>query len=196
MKLEKYVIVVIELFLLIVMTISISFAAFDNIFYKRKINTKATITEIYNEGSNKLTITDSYPLSDIKGINSNRSENVLNFTLDINMDKNHFIEYILYLTKGYNSTINDKDVNIYLEKSLDNINYYKVMDISPYKTNNIFGNFKINKNNMILEDSKEYSNKTYYYRLKIWPKLNSYKTNKIKYFTVSVNMKAKDYLKS
>ena len=36
MKLEKYVIVVIELILLIVMTISISFAAFDNIFYKKK----------------------------------------------------------------------------------------------------------------------------------------------------------------
>ena len=106
---------IIGIVILILMAISVSYAA---VFYSKtgeKVNTvtTGTITMSYSENTNGINITDAYPMADGIGKTLSQQNQYFDFTISATLGDT-IINYAVTATKESDSTLPDNAVKVYL----------------------------------------------------------------------------------
>src|SRR5699024_5498205 len=113
----------------IIMVIGISVATFT---YTKEsnndINTISTgnIYLNYTEDTNGINITNAYPMNDELGKILTDENQYFDFTVEASITGDVITKYEIYAEKLNNSTLNNDEVRLYLEKMVNN-NYEEVM---------------------------------------------------------------------
>ena len=106
---------IIGIVILILMAISVSYAA---VFYSKtgeKVNTvtTGTITMSYSENTNGINLTDAYPMADGIGKTLSQQNQYFDFTISATLGDT-IINYAVTATKESDSTLPDNAVKVYL----------------------------------------------------------------------------------
>lgn len=122
----------------------------------------------YSSNFNGLSISKAVPTIDEIGIKNEKKGEYFDFSVEVNLDNASSVEYELSIIKDKkNSTINDNDIRIYLEKEKSGT-YTKVfgpIGFSPLKEKSALGS---PKGSMVLMTSKKINSSPDNYRLRIW----------------------------
>ena len=141
-------------------------------FYKIRLEGQKThfvssdlISFTYKESENKISITNTTPVSDIDGKKSNYFE----FSVSSNLVKDMSVDYEISILKtSTTNSFNESDIKVYLTDENDNTLVEPVI-ISELEDNNKITNAKtIYQNNFTYNNSNE--KQTHTYRLRIWLK--------------------------
>ena len=141
-------------------------------FYKIRLEGQKThfvssdlISFTYKESENKISITNTTPVSDIDGKKSNYFE----FSVSSNLVKDMSVDYEISILKtSTTNSFNESDIKSYLTDENDNSLVEPVI-ISELEDNNKITNAKtIYQNNFTYNNSNEIQ--THTYRLRIWLK--------------------------
>ena len=176
---------------LLFLTVGITYAAFNYARAGSKVNslTTGTVTMTYNEGNNKISLTDAMPLKDCTG---EKLTNLFDFSVNAEIVGDFNISYEVTAKKDSNSTLSDNDVRLYLEKSETKDNYKVVFGPNPYKAIGEPDEFGATKDEMILDTGTVTKTSNYNYKLRMWVSENYKPTGDTKYFSVKVNVYGKD----
>ena len=141
-------------------------------FYKIRLEGQKThfvssdlISFTYKESENKISITNTTPVSDIDGKKSNYFE----FSVSSNLVKDMSVDYEISILKtSTTNSFNESDIKVYLTDENDNTLVEPVI-ISELEDNSKITNAKtIYQNNFTYNNSNE--KQTHTYRLRIWLK--------------------------
>ena len=132
---------------------------------KQHIVSSDVISFTYKESENKISITNTTPVSDIDGKKSNYFE----FSVSSNLVKDMSVDYEISILKtSTTNSFNESDIKSYLTDENDNSLVEPVI-ISELEDNNKITNAKtIYQNNFTYNNSNEIQ--THTYRLRIWLK--------------------------
>jgi len=151
-----------------------------------------TVTLVYNEGETDIEISNAVPLSDQDGMRLSNKEQLMDFTVSIDITKNSTVSYEVVAEKDPNSTIPDKYIKLYLERSLNDITYEeKIMMPTVYKGIDKDDSYGALKGSMILDQATISNSVIYYYRLRMWLSKDYVLDDTNRYFTIKVNVYAK-----
>ena len=195
---KKTVVMLLGILTLIVMTIGVTYAAFTFTGVGSNANkvTTGTITMVYTEGTNKISIENAMPMSDEEGKKLSGQDEVFDFTVEINITGDMAIAYEVTAEKvtsgDKQSTLGDTDVKLYLEKSTDNENFKQVMAPSNYSGLTTADDFGAKVGEMVLENGITSSTAKFYYKLRMWVDEDYEVTNAVKTYTVKINVYGKD----
>ena len=188
---NKKTLTVIALVLLMLVTVGVTYAAFNYMGAGQTLNTltTGTVTMTYNEAKNGISITNALPVEDCTG---EKSTDTFDFTMSIDMKGDFKISYEVTAEKDEASTLSDDDVRIYLERSEDGTNYEAVSGPNSYTMIGNEDEFGASANEMILDVGTVTKSVDYKYRLKMWLSKNAEVDGTSKFYTIKVNVYGKD----
>ncbi|MCI8548642.1 MAG: hypothetical protein HFJ38_07155 [Bacilli bacterium] len=193
---SKIIISVLGLVFLLVLVVGISYAAFSYAKKGTKLNTirTAQISMSYNEGENGISIADALPMEDSVGMQLTGTGQVFDFTVNIDMPGKGTsgIGYEVTAEKQNGSTLEDNDVKLYLERSINNTSYIAVDDPSHYVPLDADDEFGAKAGEMVLDTHTTTTTQTFYYRLRMWVDQNYEASSESKSFTITVNVYGSD----
>ncbi len=192
---KKITITVVSLLLLILLVVGVSYAAFKYAKEGTTVNkvSLATVTMLYTEGSNKISLENALPMEDEVGKKLSDPGQIFDFTVTINIKGQHNIAYEVTAEKDMNSTLTNDDVRIYLEKSTNpNGPYKEVSEPSGYIPMIQDDDFGAKTGEMRLDVGNTTTSVIYYYKLRMWLNKDYELTSTSKYFTIRVNVYGKD----
>ena len=192
MKNKKYLVLILVVISVVLVALGVTFASFTFSGVgqtENKIKT-GTVTMVYTEGENKIAITNAMPIEDSEGKLLTNNDQVFDFTVDINTTQ--AIAYEVTAVKDDNSTLENTDVRLYLERSLDGTKYEEVLAPSNYTPTKEDDKFGAKKGEMILDTGTVSENTSYKYRLRMWLSKDYEITSESKSFTVRVNVYGKE----
>ena len=151
----------------------------------------------YTEADNKISITNAMPMEDTVGKALTGTDQVFDFTVETNITGKQSIAYEVTALKADTSTLDDKDVRLYLEKSTDGTSYNEVLAPSAYTPIDSTApddtdQYGTKKKEMVLDTGTIQSSVKYYYRLRMWVSKDYEITKDVKTFTVTVNVYGKE----
>ena len=192
MKNKKYLVLILVVISVVLVALGVTFASFTFSGVgqtENKIKT-GTVTMVYTEGENKIAITNAMPIEDSEGKLLTNNDQVFDFTVDINTTQ--AIAYEVTAVKDDNATLENTDVRLYLERSLDGTKYEEVLAPSNYTPTKEDDKFGAKKGEMILDTGTVSENTSYKYRLRMWLSKDYEITSESKSFTVRVNVYGKE----
>ena len=150
------------------------------------------VTIVFTEGINKISLDNMMPMSDAKGKRMVGTNTMMDFAVNFNIHKKSTITTEISALKDDNSTIPDKYVKMYVQKS-ENGEPFEGDFISPtpYKAIEEDTDFGTKKGSMIIDKVTTSKSITYNYRLKMWIDTNYPVDNTKRYFTVRINTNTK-----
>ena len=188
-KLVLISLIIVIIIVLIIM--SITFTLFvkkqSDIAYSSKLIGKVSMR--YTEDTNGITITDALPVTDKVGMAQTGEGEYFDFSVGTEISSEVPIQYEITAVKDKASTIDDKDVKIYLEKQ-QNGTYVKFIEPThfiPLDENSDIGS---PIGTMVLKRVETKGNVTDNYRLKMWINKNS-DVGENKYYSIKINVYAK-----
>lgn len=190
---NKLFIIIICLFIFIIMVIGISVATFT---YTKEsnndINTISTgnIYLNYTEDTNGINITNAYPMNDELGKILTDENQYFDFTVEASITGDVITKYEIYAEKLNNSTLNNDEVRLYLEKMVNN-NYEEVMspkNFTPLTESTELGTMA---GSMLLDSGTLNKSDIIRYRLRMWVDESTVVGDLEKTFGVTVSIKAK-----
>ncbi len=190
-KKGKLYFMLLALLLIVLLTIGISVVAVTITKKGDKINTITTgnISLDYTEDTNGITIINAMPLTDASGKKLSAADQYFDFSVISTISGSAKITYELSALKLEKSTLNNKDVKLYLEKKESDI-YKEVMKptkFSPISSKSELGS---EKGSMILYKKSITNSQTEYYRLRMWVDENAKIDNVSRTFAVQVAIHA------
>ncbi len=135
---KKIIVSIIMIFLLVIVTIGVTFAVFSFIKQGTVENTLETSTVVltYTEGKTGIMLNEAYPISDQKGKVLVGENNVFDFTVQATLGKSTVISYEVSAVKlpiNDVTSLEDDEVKLYLEKAVDpDTTYQQVMAPSNF----------------------------------------------------------------
>lgn len=176
---------------LVFSVISISFTAYVKIEKNKSSNeeNQGNVSMTYTEDNNGISIENASPISDEVGKVLNAKGEYFDFTVTTKVAQDTSVFYEIAAIKDPNSTIDDKDVKIYLEKQKSGT-YEQVMAPTPFITIPNGSNTGAPKGSMILQKVKKTSNSTDNYRLRMWVNETA-DIQDVKTYTISINVYGK-----
>ena len=135
---KKIIVSIVMLFLLVIITIGVTFAAFTFTKEGTVENTLETSTIVltYTEGKTGIMLNEAYPISDEKGKVLVGENNVFDFTVQATLGKSNVITYEVSAVKlpiNDVTPLEDNEVKLYLEKAVDpDTAYQQVMAPSNF----------------------------------------------------------------
>jgi len=184
---------------LILAVVGVTYAVFNYTGQGSVVNSISTgvMTMTYTEADNKISITNAMPMEDNVGKKLTGTDQVFDFTVETNITGKQSIAYEVTALKADTSTLDDKDVRLYLEKSTDGTTYNEVLAPSAFTPidstapddTDLYG---AKKKEMVLDTGTIQSSVKYYYRLRMWVSKDYKVTKDSKSFTVTVNVYGKD----
>ncbi len=153
------------------------------------IKTTDSITIMYTEGRSGINITNALPTKDSIGKELSGEGATFSFTVSAKL-KSSNVRYEVTAIKDSSSTLEDDDVRLYLEKSVDNEIYLPVFgpsSFTPLKEQSSLGS---PKGSMIIETGTFDKTQTNNYILRMWLKDNYNVDKDSKTYTVTVNVYA------
>ena len=149
----------------------------------------ADIVIDYTSDIKLLSLTDLTPISNAEGINGSEDK-FFEFTVDIKQKDAEEVEYELSVIKDKSSTIDDKDVRIYLEKYVNN-SYVEVFRPSPFEELTEDTKAGSKKGSMVIYNDSVISSDSQKYRLRLWLSNTSVVTSGSYSIDLAVNAVAK-----
>lgn len=149
----------------------------------------ADIVIDYTSDIKLLSLTDLTPISNAEGINGSEDK-FFEFTVDIKQKDAEEVEYELSVIKDKSSTIDDKDVRIYLEKYVNN-SYVEVFRPSPFEELTEDTTAGSKKGSMVIYNDSVISSDSQKYRLRLWLSNTSVVTSGSYSIDLAVNAVAK-----
>ena len=179
--------------LVLVIFVGIIFFLFSNReeeIIEKKLN-GGNIQLNYTNDITGLSVVKAVPVTDEIGMKNDKDGQYFDFSLDIEVDEAHTIEYEIAVIKNETaSTINDDDIRIYLEKE-ESGTYSKVFGPSAYKTLEKDSKLGSPEGSMILVKEKTKKSLKDNDRLRMWLSNKSLTKNGNYSVEVVVNGKAK-----
>ncbi len=200
---KTLIMIILLIFLLVILVIGVSYQVYlytdsgtsvinkifggeDNIFKN------GTVTLTYTEGEKSIRIENAVPMSDKDGMNLSNPQQLMDFTVSIDINKNSTVTYEVVAEKDPTSTISDKYIKIYLERSLNAPTYEEeIMKPTTYKGIEEKDEYDAPAGSMILDQSTTSESITYYYRLRMWLSSDYVLDDTYRYFTIKINVYAK-----
>ncbi len=191
---KKIIVPLIGIITLIILVIGISYAAFtySGIGAKENVITTANISMVYNEGENGITLENAIPMEDEVGKKLIDENQIFDFTVNINIVGKTAIAYEVTAEKDNNSTLQDNEVRIYLEKSNEADNYKEILEPNKYIPLTEEDEFGAKAGEMVLDTGSTIETTTYYYRLRMWVSKEYQLGSEAKHFTIKVNVYGSD----
>ncbi len=193
--------------IVLVIVLSIAYGAFSYAKPGTKVNKiiAGAITMSYTEGSNKISIVNATPMSDASGEAMNGEGEYFDFTISTNMTTSQPISYEVTAERDNDSTLGNDEVRLYLEKyetdsevaSGEAIEYEEVFSpkaYTPIDSENATGEDEMGAKNteMLLDTGEITTDKTVYYRLRMWVAEDYTHTQDSNTFEATVNVYGKD----
>ncbi len=151
-----------------------------------------SVTLVYTEGDSGITIENALPMTDSEGRKMIASSQMMNFTVTANIKNSRKIGYEVVAEKDKKSTLNDKYIKVYLEKSTDNYNFVAVNEPRLYNGISETDDYGVTSGNMIIDKVENIDKDvTYYYRLRMWLDGSYSLSNSNKYFSLKVSVYGK-----
>jgi len=163
-------------FWVIFIVISLVFSFLLIVCYQIYNNRETVIVDEKHEGADividytsdikLLSLTDLTPISNAEGINGS-PDKFFEFTVDIKQKDAQKVEYEISVIKDKSSTIDDKDVRIYLEKYVNN-SYVEVFRPSVFEGLTDDTKVGSKKGSMVVYNDSVISSDSQKYRLRLW----------------------------
>ena len=187
----KLYFILLALLLVVLLAIGISAVAVTVTKKGDKVNTITTgnISLDYTEDTNGITITNAMPLTDAAGKKLSGTDQYFDFSVISTITGQANITYEISALKLAKSTLDDKDVKLYLERKESGV-YKEVMKpttFSPLASKSDIGS---EEGTMILYKDIVKSSQTDHYRLRMWLDENAKIDNISRTFTVQVAIHA------
>ena len=107
----------------------------------------------FTEKENKIEITNAIPTSDITGKKLTNTNQTFDFTINIET-KSIPVTYEVTAENDTKSTLEDKDIKLYLEKSNDGTNYDEILAPTNYVALTANDEIGAQKGEMIIDTGK------------------------------------------
>ena len=164
---------ILGIFILVILVIGVSFAAFSFSQTGEKTNTITTgiISMTYSEPNNGINLVNALPITDKQGKVLSGTNNVFDFTVDttINGTGNTTINYAITGVSS-NSTVDDSAIKIYLTNMDDNADSEILAPTKISSLTTTTGNeaYKAPSGEFILSSGTMNSSSSHKYRLRMW----------------------------
>lgn len=194
MKVKKVIISTFLFLLLLILVVSVTYAVFNFSSAGEVENAIRTgaVTMTYNEGDNEITINNALPMADEVGKVISDQNYLFDFTVNIDIVGSSEISYEITAEKSSSSTMNNSDIRLYLQRSLDGTNYTEeVLQPSPYVPIGDDDNFGAKEGEMILDIGTTIQSIMYYYRLRMWVSSDYEYSQESRSFAIKVNVYGK-----
>lgn len=200
---KALILIILLIFILVVLVIGVSYQVYlytdsgtsviNKIFGgEEDIFKNGTVTLTYTEGEKSIRIENAIPMSDKDGMNLSNPEQLMDFTVNIDITKNSTVTYEVVAEKDPTSTIADKYIKIYLQRSLNTPTYEEaIMRPTTYTGIEKEDEYGAPAGSMILDQSTTSESITYYYRLRMWLANDYVLDDTYRYFTIKINVYAK-----
>ncbi len=136
----------------------------DNDIFK---NGSATI--VYNEGENGILLENAIPMADSEGMTLSNPNQLMDFTVDITINRSSSISYEVVAEKDPSSTIDEKYIKLYVQKSLKQPTYEEsVFMPTTFDGLKEADEYGAPAGSMILDRMNTSESISSYYRLRMW----------------------------
>lgn len=188
---SKLIITLVALMILVTTAIGASVAVFTYTKQSDKINTISTgnISLEYKEDTNGISITDAYPMSDATGKLLSGEGQYFDFTVKAIIEGNATTIYEIAAEKLVTSTLDNKEVKLYLEKQEGN-EYKQLMKPTVFTPLKEKTTSNTPKGAMLLAKEKVSVTKDTAYRLRMWVDENTQLESVSKFFSVQIAVNA------
>lgn len=150
------------------------------------------VTTVYTEGRNRILIDNMMPMSDAKGKVMVGTSAMMDFAVHFNIHKKSRITTQISALKDDSSTIPDKYVKMYVQRSINGEQFEEeILSPTAYTGIEEDNEFGTKKGSMILDEVTTSRSITYNYRLRMWLDTNYPVDSTKRYFTVRVNTNTK-----
>lgn len=188
-------VIVILVFLLVILVIGVTYAAFH---YAKEgqipnqIKT-GTITMNYTEGKTGINITNAMPMTEDVGKNLSNENEMFDFTVSTEISVNQGIIYEVVAHKESSSTLKDTDVRLYLQSGTTAGVYLKE-ELAPTAFTPLAQDDSVGAKagEMVLATKGVHTTQTTYYRLRMWVAPSYELSDTSKSFSIRVNVYGKD----
>lgn len=187
----KLYFILLALLLVVLLAIGISAVAVTVTKKGDKVNTITTgnISLDYTEDTNGITITNAMPLTDAVGKKLSGTDQYFDFSVISTITGQANITYEISALKLGKSTLDDKNVKLYLEKKESGA-YKEVMKPTTFTPLASKSDIGSEEGTMILYKDTVKSSQTDHYRLRMWLDENAKIDNISRTFTVQVAIHA------
>lgn len=187
----KLYFILIALLLIVLLVIGISAVAVTVTKKGDKVNTITTgnISLDYAEDNNGITITNAMPTTDATGKTLSKNNEYFDFNVISTISGSANITYEISAVKSSNSTLDNNDVKLYLEKNQLG-KYVEVMEPTKFKPLTSKSDIGSEKGTMILYKETVNKTTTDNYRLRMWLSDKAKVDNISRTFTVQVAIHA------
>lgn len=201
---KQLILSIIGILIIVISIIGVSYAAF--IFTKKgkEENTvrTGTVTMAYTEAENGIDIKNAIPMSEDKGKLLMGEDEIFDFTVSADITGKTTIDYEVVAVKDESSTIDDKDIRLYLEKSDSKDGVYNAtmepLQFSPSTKESTLGApegvMQLDKDSFTttdVADSSTVKKFNQYYRLRMWVDTSYELSDKTSTYKVTVNVYGK-----
>jgi len=173
---KKIIVSIVMLFLLVIITIGVTFAAFT--FSKEgtveNVIESSTIMLTYTEGKTGILLNEAYPMSDERGKLLTGENNVFDFTVQATLGKSNVISYEVSAVKipiNDMTSLEDDEVKLYLERAIDpDVSYQSILEPTNFVPIENQSEVGSPIGSMILDEGTFFSEGTtiHNYRLRMW----------------------------
>ena len=187
----KLYFILIALLLIVLLVIGISAVAVTVTKKGDKVNTITTgnISLDYTEDNNGITITNAMPTTDATGKTLSKNNEYFDFNVISTISGSANITYEISAVKSSNSTLDNNDVKLYLEKNQLG-KYVEVMEPTKFKPLTSKSDIGSEKGTMILYKETVNKKTTDNYSLRMWLSDKAKVDNISRTFTVQVAIHA------
>lgn len=187
----KLYFILIALLLIVLLVIGISAVAVTVTKKGDKVNTITTgnISLDYTEDNNGITITNAMPTTDATGKTLSKNNEYFDFNVISTISGSANITYEISAVKSSNSTLDNNDVKLYLEKNQLG-KYVEVMEPTKFKPLTSKSDIGSEKGTMLLYKETVNKTTTDNYRLRMWLSDKAKVDNISRTFTVQVAIHA------
>ena len=187
----KLYFILIALLLIVLLVIGISAVAVTVTKKGDKVNTITTgnISLDYTEDNNGITITNAMPTTDATGKTLSKNNEYFDFNVISTISGSANITYEISAVKSSNSTLDNNDIKLYLEKNQLG-KYVEVMEPTKFKPLTSKSDIGSEKGTMILYKETVNKTTTDNYRLRMWLSDKAKVDNISRTFTVQVAIHA------
>ncbi len=200
---KALIIMVVLIFLLVILVVGSSYQVYlytttgksiinEILGRDSNIFNNGTVTIVYTEGENSVKIENAIPMTDEAGMKMSDPSQLMDFTVSININKSSNVSYEIVAEKDQTSTIDNKYIKIYLQRSI-NAPTYEEEIIMPTKYTPIEeeDDYGVPSGNMVIDQVSVSSSITYYYRLRMWLDSSYPLDNTYKFFRIKINVYGK-----
>ena len=151
-----------------------------------------TVTVVYTEGENDITIENAIPMTDDAGMKLSSPDQLMDFTVSVDITKSSTVSCEIAAEKDSSSTISNDDIKLYIQRSINKPTYEEEVLMPthyvPLKEDDDYG---VPSGSMVIDQFSISKSIKYYYRLRMWLDSHYQLSGEYKFFKIKINVYSK-----